>query len=222
MNDESTTPPPDRPGPEPDRATSPGPHAPQPPTDAAPPYAAHPTPYGVPVHAHPQVHVDPESAGMLRVEERGWALLFAALGAVTMVVALFLPWVRTGSEGLKARGDDDTAVDIDESTGLFDVVDTVRDSTGFAERGADPGSFSELFFPTLAIVATVVCVLVVLVAAFGLRRRALTNVARVLGVLVTGAVFLALACGGRPRRRPVPGRVRVPAVGTGHHVRRDQ
>lgn len=157
------------------------PSAPPPPPHRQPPYAA-PGPVG-------HVDVDPRSAGLVRVEKLGWALPFALLGSLVMVVALFLDWIETQLFVSYDGNADGPLDDRREVVSLFDAVDRVEDVTGPAPDVSDPGTLATTFFPWLAIALTIGCVVLVLLAAVGLRRAALTNTARIATVLVAAAAF---------------------------------
>lgn len=158
------------------------PSAPPPPPPHRQPQYAAPGPVGY-------VDVDPRSAGLVREEKLGWALPFAILGSLTMVIALFLDWIETQLFVSYDGNADGPLDDQREVTSLFDAVDTVKDVTGPAPDVSDPGALATTFFPWLAIALTIGCVVLVLAAAVGLRRAALTNTARIATVLVAAAAF---------------------------------
>lgn len=147
---------------------------------------AYPAGYGYTVDA------DTESAGLVRQEKPGWALLFAALGVLSVIPALFMPWVRAQFFIVYERNADGPLEDRDENAGLFSAVDTVRDVTEHAPRAPDPGTLSDLFFPWSAILLTILCCVAVVIAAVGLRQRRRTNTARSIA-LVLGAITVLLA-----------------------------
>lgn len=166
------------------------PQRPPPPTYAPPPASYAPPAVPGPAGPGGYVDVDPRSAGLVREEKPGWALPFAVLGSLTMVVALFLDWIETQlfvSYDGNANGPLD---DRRKVTSLFDAVDTVKDVTGPDPDSPDLGPLAEIFFPWLAIALTIACCVLVLAAAIGLRRAALTNTMRI------AAVLLAVAAAG--------------------------
>lgn len=172
------------------------------PGEQSPPPPPPPPSYGPP-HAPPPaqqwspgpsgyVDVDPASAGLVRQEKLGWAMPFAVIGSLCMVVALFLQWIETQLFVVYDRGTDGPLEDRRELTSLFDAVGTVEDVAG-PDPDVDPGWLSGAFFPWLAIGLTVACCVLVLATAIGLRRAALTNAARIATVLlVVGAVGVAV------------------------------
>src|SRR3546814_2290611 len=82
----------------------------------------------------------PEDAGMVRRERPGMGLVLVCVGALLMVIALFLPWV---SAGLIEWPSENPVAEPDRA-GLFSMVSTVRDATAGARRAPHPGPLSPL------------------------------------------------------------------------------
>lgn len=140
------------------------------------------------------MEADPESAGLIRRERFGWAIPIALLGLVPLIGGLFLPWTEVGRFVTYEGNREGPIGDAKEFPSIFDTVATVKDVTGPVPDAPEPGSLSAAFFPTGLIALTAVCAVVALVAAFGVRRAALTNTARIAGViLITATVAAALA-----------------------------
>lgn len=156
-----------------------------------------PPPPPPPPNGHPQlpgqyaVDVDPEAAGLVRKERLGWGLVFAVLGAVLVVAALFVDWVETGIVVSYERGADGPLENTAATAGIFSAIDTIKDVTGPDPEAHDPGTFARLFFPWLALLVALAAITLAVGATVGLRTKARTGLARVLGTVL--AVVAAVA-----------------------------
>ncbi|KRF13921.1 hypothetical protein ASG90_14005 [Nocardioides sp. Soil797] len=156
--------------------------------------------------------VDPESAGLKRVERPGWAIALTAIGGIASVVSFFLGWFNVEvfrSSGYLAEQGIDSSTPVPsvdkELVTPFEVVDRVKEASGNGLAPYEPGTFGSLVFPWLAVALTVLCILLALVASVGLRSRARSLAARAVGVviiLLTGAVVAGayFDIGGREER----------------------
>jgi hypothetical protein len=139
---------------------------------------------------HASDGVDPRSAGLIRRERPGWALGFAGVGALASLAGLFLPrWVELwSSEG-------DVFSSSEEHLGLFDAVDRVQEVRVLDPEAPAPLGVAEAYLPWLLVALTVVCCVVAVVAALGLRRPALTGAVRAVGAFlpVVAAALLVVS-----------------------------
>ncbi|HEY9562962.1 MAG TPA: hypothetical protein VIR30_04255 [Nocardioides sp.] len=128
---------------------------------------------------------------MVRRERPGMGLVLVCVGALLMVIALFLPWV---SAGLIEWPSENPVAEPDRA-GLFSMVSTVRDATEGARRAPNPGTISSLVFGWLLVVLTAVSILLAVISAIGLRRKVLTTFARALAVVVAAVVVVVCLAG---------------------------
>lgn len=135
---------------------------------------------------HQTVDADPESAGLSRKERPGWALLFVAGGALLMLGSLVLPWVSirvfefsAGVPNFYRR-----------HPGIFDVLNQSEEVRADHPDVSDPSVWGQVTFPWLLIALTVVAIVVAAVAAWGLRKKLLTTLGQIAGLVIVGLVAL--------------------------------
>src|SRR3546814_504898 len=130
-------------------------HPPLPePGHGAPPLPGQPIGHPMPTAPPHTMDCSPEDAGMVRRERPGMGLVLVCVGALLMVIALFLPWV---SAGLIEWPSENPVAEPDRA-GLFSMVSTVRDATEGARRAPNPGTISSLVFGWLLVVLTAVSI----------------------------------------------------------------
>lgn len=180
----------------------PGP--PPPPPYPQPPHDQHRPPYQPPLPQQPFAHdvsgapgpggrmveVDPESAGLKRVERPGWALAFAALGVAIIGASLVFDWVEARLFDFADGGPGPR-----KYAGAFSAVEHVEETTARASDPPDPGFWANAVFGWLGVLLTIACVVLVLVAAVGLRRSGRTAAVRVGALVAIVATFAVVAIG---------------------------